>query len=221
LDPLSEKYASLSPYAYVANNPINAIDPDGRDIIYDAKDGTNLQYRSGHFYFLNGNLKGQRYDGGKHSVSPTLFKLAKAYRKIEHSKDKVLIGMLHQLENSENIHQIQEGAAGKGSKVDTNKKGTAEDYQGEGSITFYDFSEESKKNFRKTAGVKNSNLSIVVHEISHQIDEDNGNTGDDQYPNTASDPSEIRAVHTENRGRVIDGLPRRTNYGKIKSTVIN
>ncbi len=33
VDPLAEKYTSISPYAYVANNPINAIDPDGRDII--------------------------------------------------------------------------------------------------------------------------------------------------------------------------------------------
>ena len=31
-DPLSEKYYSISPYAYCANNPVNAVDPDGRDI---------------------------------------------------------------------------------------------------------------------------------------------------------------------------------------------
>ena len=31
MDPLSEKFYSWSPYVYVANNPINAIDPDGKD----------------------------------------------------------------------------------------------------------------------------------------------------------------------------------------------
>lgn len=30
MDPLAEKYYGISPYAYCANNPVNAIDPDGK-----------------------------------------------------------------------------------------------------------------------------------------------------------------------------------------------
>ena len=31
-DPLSEKYYSISPYAYCAGNPVNLVDPEGKDI---------------------------------------------------------------------------------------------------------------------------------------------------------------------------------------------
>jgi len=31
-DPLAAKYPSLSPYSYVANNPLSIVDPDGRDL---------------------------------------------------------------------------------------------------------------------------------------------------------------------------------------------
>ena len=51
VDPLAEKYPSISPYAYVANNPINAIDPDGRLIIFingmHTGDGGNRSYWNG------------------------------------------------------------------------------------------------------------------------------------------------------------------------------
>ena len=34
VDPLSEKYYGVSPYAYCGNNPMNAFDPDGRKVRY-------------------------------------------------------------------------------------------------------------------------------------------------------------------------------------------
>ena len=46
VDQLSEKYYSISPYVYCANNPVNAFDPDGRIIIlrFRYKDGKLRDY---------------------------------------------------------------------------------------------------------------------------------------------------------------------------------
>ena len=39
VDPLAEKYYSISPYAYCMNNPILLIDPNGMEWFYYSKDG--------------------------------------------------------------------------------------------------------------------------------------------------------------------------------------
>lgn len=36
MDPLAEKYPGINPYVYVANNPMNFVDPDGRKIVPSA-----------------------------------------------------------------------------------------------------------------------------------------------------------------------------------------
>ena len=42
VDPMSDKYPSMSPYNYCANNPVMLVDPDGRDYetVIDEKKGT-------------------------------------------------------------------------------------------------------------------------------------------------------------------------------------
>ena len=36
-DPLADKYYFLSPFSYVANNPLKFIDPDGKEIVIVTK----------------------------------------------------------------------------------------------------------------------------------------------------------------------------------------
>lgn len=55
VDPLAQKFPSHSPYNFVTNNPINAIDPDGRDVI--VLNNPNGASGYGHMAMLVGNDK--------------------------------------------------------------------------------------------------------------------------------------------------------------------
>ena len=43
VDPMSDKYPSLGPYTYCANNPIKLVDPNGEDW-YESEDGKSLMF---------------------------------------------------------------------------------------------------------------------------------------------------------------------------------
>ena len=47
IDPHAERYYSISPYAYCNNNPVNCIDPDGRDW-YRHNETGNYYWQEGH-----------------------------------------------------------------------------------------------------------------------------------------------------------------------------
>ena len=59
VDPMSDKYPSMSPYVYCANNPVKLVDPNGEEI--------------GDYYDLNGNYLGndQKKDGKIYVVTET------------------------------------------------------------------------------------------------------------------------------------------------------
>ena len=46
VDPMADKYPSISPYAYCAWNPVKLVDPDGRDW-YQSEDGSAVCWRKG------------------------------------------------------------------------------------------------------------------------------------------------------------------------------
>ena len=54
VDPLAEKYYFISPYAYVANMSLRAVDSDGRKIIFVIRNenvSRTLAYKDGNFYW--------------------------------------------------------------------------------------------------------------------------------------------------------------------------
>jgi hypothetical protein len=223
VDLLMEKYRNVSPYVYVADNPINAIDPDWKEIIFLIRDPNNskvvtnsLTYRNGNFWHENG----KRYNPGKESLSPTLYKVLASYRKLESSGDKTLIRKLKTLETSKQKHYVEHGSKNEVGRYvpsvpfesDIDKmiaKGTPV-----GTSTTYNFSKENKEEFEDSEGVPNSNMNTVAHEIQHQFDYDQGNMADSQGIDSSSkDPAEIRAVFFKNLARQVERQLKRERYG--------
>ena len=63
VDPMSDKYPSMSPYTYCANNPVGLVDPDGREWVIG-----NEKYNPG-----------QTYEGNDKEVAAIWSKMKKIY----------------------------------------------------------------------------------------------------------------------------------------------
>jgi RHS repeat-associated protein len=81
VDPLSDKYPNLSPYAYCANNPVNLVDPDGMQI-----DDYKI------------------YSNGKIEVTRTMDKFDRFYLVSSKDNSETLIGQFNK--NEHNLIQL-------------------------------------------------------------------------------------------------------------------
>lgn len=217
IDPFCEKYYWISPYAYVANNPLKYIDPDGRKIVVVV---------GGKEYTYNGN--GVVNSAGKTmniSTNTTLGRVVNAYNGLLNSGDKVLAGKVRDLIKSENTHYIK-GEQGSKNKVEagkdfgTNRTTLSEDSKkanakiGMGTTSQFNLSDKHKATLKEKTGIEHSDMSIIAHELQHQHDYDQGNMADshDYKGSPQNDPGEKRAVENENRARKIEGLEERKKY---------
>lgn len=228
VDPHAEKYTSVGAYVYCINNPINVIDPDGKDIIFldtgfDNKVKAAYIYSKGNFWLMenkNGKMvkTNKRYNPGVQKVGKdgTMYKLLTAYREIEASDDKVLKKQLKTLEKSKNKHYMVEqdseflGAGGSSVVPDDSSGENAKKGISQGTTTTWDLSKRGLDAFKDECEM--NVMSMVSHEMQHQFDFEIGNAGDDTGVSNEKNPVEIRATNNENRGRAISGLKPKTTY---------
>lgn len=59
VDPMMDKYPSISHYAYCAWNSVKLVDPNGMEIWIKGSDGNEYQYKNGKLY----NKDGSEYEG--------------------------------------------------------------------------------------------------------------------------------------------------------------
>ncbi len=208
VDPLAAKYPMLSPYCFVANNPIYYVDPDGREIwiAFDVtnKDGSTsiqkVQYKGGKLY----GTDGKSYTGGNAyatKVQTDLNQLSK--------DDATLKGRIGTLDKSKNIHTIGKTASADDGNVNT-PVSQSNDENGipTGSNTKYNPDKET--NVRGDKRVARAGL---AHELlGHGYDSDQGKA---DYSKTENGIPmyEVKAVNMENRARAAAGDPKKTTYG--------
>ena len=88
-DPLAEKYHWLSPYAYCAADPINLIDPTGKNPIYNKNGdflGTTIEGFSGMIYIYRGE---ETFDFSKLTISSLTDYRSNNYNELISSYDEV------------------------------------------------------------------------------------------------------------------------------------
>ena len=185
-DRFAEKYYSMSPYQYGANNPVNNIDVNGDTIVVNPN-GLIDNVRM----FFGFDTKYQK------DVKADLQQLKK--------DDKEIGEMIIELEKSKNVHSITRTKRGKSNSSGFDREKAKKDIP-QGSIINYD--PDVKTDINGNHRTPRIGLS---HELQHSSDVDKGIMSYENIGNGIP-MREIRAINTENKIRKRTGDAKRTEY---------
>ena len=187
-DRFAEKYYSMSPYQYGANNPVNNIDVNGDTIVVNPNPNGLIDNVRIFFGF---DTKYQK------DVKADLQQLKK--------DDKEIGEMIIELEKSKNVHSITRTKRGKSNSSGFDREKAKKDIP-QGSIINYD--PDVKTDINGNHRTPRIGLS---HELQHSSDVDKGIMSYENIGNGIPH-GEIRAINTENKIRKRTGDAKRTEY---------
>ena len=185
-DRFAEKYYSMSPYQYGANNPVNNIDVNGDTIVVNPNPNGLIDNVRIFFGF---DTKYQK------DVKADLQQLKK--------DDKEIGEMIIELEKSKNVHSITRTKRGKSNSSGFDREKAKKDIP-QGSIINYD--PDVKTDINGNHRTPRIGLS---HELQHSSDVDKGIMSYENIGNGIP-MREIRAINTENKIRKRTGDAKRT-----------
>ena len=197
VDPMSDKYPSLSPYAYCADNPIKLVDSNGEDIWIVGEDGNNYKYENGNIYTKEGKLYTPE--------SGTFL-----------SEAKNSIDILNGTMTGNKLLSAFEGSNSQDVFIERGIESKCGDYTIEAAtgafISQTILWNPMGRDLPTTAGIQKNATTDLGHELSHVWDNAKNIQGlDDLCPQNGT-RSEWRAVYKENLIRGELGMPYRTGY---------
>ena len=192
MDRFAEKYYSMSPYQYGANNPVGNIDINGDSIVIRPNaNGLVDQIKQ----FLGVETTYQE------TVKADLAQLKK--------DDKKVGRIISDLEDSENIHYVTMPKKGDDNSTEYDPEKVKKKIS-QGSIIYYDPYRRRRSRTENETRTPRVGLS---HELQHSFDLDRKLATYEKTENGIK-IMEVRAVNTENRIRKRTGDPKRVEYGK-------
>jgi hypothetical protein len=215
-DRFAEKYTSLSPYQYGANNPILYIDING-DSLWISHKGNNYLYDNGQL-----SLNGAEYTG---KVKGFLKTAVNALNQIGGTESgSTVLGGLQSSDNNFYLQDAKFNPRTKGGNafMSENRNGAYSTAMidagqgkpvagGSGGNIYWNPREGTVPEVGGGFGLRP--VTNLGHELFHAYDANYGNL--DNRPVNGLDRSEWRAVYFENQLRGAMGLPYRTHYRSL------
>ena len=212
VDPMADKYPSMSPYMYCAGNPVMLVDPDGREIWITGDDGQKTKYDPG-----------MKYEGKDAFTTKALNSLNDINGKSSGGN------MVNELVNSKNIFNIVSGNKSDFKESD-NVKAYANQLKTDQTLSFsldyfqnngIDISGGSGGTITwnsegtllpTTRGNQSNSTSDLAHELFHGLDANRGLLDNRSFKHIDMRRFEWQACYRENVLRQEMKLPLRTYY---------